>query len=215
MKVKQAAKRPRGRPRSYEPEGALACAQEVFWERGYAGTSLDDLSSATQMHRPSLYRAFGDKEQLFLAILRRYHSETLRVLERVVESELPLQACLLRLFRGASVIYLQGARGAHGCLILSSALTETCHNTAVRELVASNVRALDRLFARRMQRAVAQRELPARCDPGLHAQLASGTLHTLAVRARSGASKKSLDALARHAASLLSAGSSLEPLSGS
>ena len=51
--------RPRGRPRQYDPERALADAAKVFWKKGYAGTSLDDLAAATGMNRPSLYAALA------------------------------------------------------------------------------------------------------------------------------------------------------------
>ena len=51
----------RGRPRAFEPETALNQAMDVFWKDGFAATSLDDLSAATGLNRPSLYGAFGDK----------------------------------------------------------------------------------------------------------------------------------------------------------
>src|ERR1044071_6181888 len=66
------AKRPRGRPRAYEPDVALARALDAFWEGGYSGTSLDQLVEATGMNRPSLYAAFGDKQALYLKALRSY-----------------------------------------------------------------------------------------------------------------------------------------------
>jgi AcrR family transcriptional regulator len=68
MVQKQPPLRPRGRPRAYDPDVALAQAMDTFWHAGYAGTSLDDLSAATGMNRPSLYAAFGDKRALYLAL---------------------------------------------------------------------------------------------------------------------------------------------------
>src|SRR5882724_10797919 len=62
----------RGRPRAYDPATAIARAAETFWKAGYAGTSLDDLSAATGMNRPSLYAAFGDKRDLYLKALEIY-----------------------------------------------------------------------------------------------------------------------------------------------
>src|SRR5260370_41403289 len=64
--------RQRGRPRSYDPETALDSAAQLFWAKGFADTSLDDLSAAMGMGRPSIYNAFGDKEALFLRALERY-----------------------------------------------------------------------------------------------------------------------------------------------
>src|SRR3977135_1263272 len=61
-----------GRPRAYEPEVALARALDVFWKEGFAATSLDDLSAATGMNRPSLYGAFGDKRELYIKTYQNY-----------------------------------------------------------------------------------------------------------------------------------------------
>ncbi len=64
--------RRRGRPRAFEPETALIQAMDVFWQDGFAGTSLDALSAATGLNRPSLYGAFGDKRALYLQAYRQY-----------------------------------------------------------------------------------------------------------------------------------------------
>src|SRR4051812_36374931 len=58
--------RPRGRPRGFDPEAALGQARDVFWDAGFAASSLDELSAAMEMNRPSVYAAFGDKETLYL-----------------------------------------------------------------------------------------------------------------------------------------------------
>src|SRR3954451_891852 len=68
--------KPRGRPRAYDPQVALARAAEKFWKAGYAGTSLDDLVYAPDMTRPSLYAAFGDKHDLYLKTLEHYRDES-------------------------------------------------------------------------------------------------------------------------------------------
>src|ERR1700733_3259545 len=64
----------RGRPRSYEPDVALGQAMEAFWKSGYAATSLDDLSAATGMNRPSLYAAFGDKQDIYVKAYQKYRA---------------------------------------------------------------------------------------------------------------------------------------------
>jgi TetR/AcrR family transcriptional regulator, copper-responsive repressor len=65
------APRPRGRPRAFEAETALTHAMDAFWKDGFAATSLDDLSAATGLNRPSLYGAFGDKRALYIQAYRR------------------------------------------------------------------------------------------------------------------------------------------------
>jgi AcrR family transcriptional regulator len=71
MKSKTAAAQP-GRPRAFDPDAALERAMHVFWGKGYEGASLSDLTRAMGINRPSLYAAFGDKEQLFRKVLDRY-----------------------------------------------------------------------------------------------------------------------------------------------
>src|SRR6478735_11363440 len=66
----------RGRPRAFDLETALEQALQVFWEKGYQGTSLSDLTSAIGINRPSLYAAFGNKEALFRKALDRYVEKT-------------------------------------------------------------------------------------------------------------------------------------------
>src|SRR5262245_46430670 len=63
---------PRGRPREFDPEKALDAALEVFWSKGYEGASLPDLTEAMGINRPSLYAAFGNKEELFRTVISRY-----------------------------------------------------------------------------------------------------------------------------------------------
>ena len=62
----------RGRPRAFDPDAALERAMHVFWSKGYEGASLSDLTRAMRINRPSLYAAFGNKEQLFGKVLDRY-----------------------------------------------------------------------------------------------------------------------------------------------
>src|SRR5205823_11141215 len=71
MKSKSATA-PRGRPRAFDPDAALDRAMHVFWAKGYEGASLSDLTRSMRINRPSLYAAFGNKEQLFRKVLDRY-----------------------------------------------------------------------------------------------------------------------------------------------
>src|SRR3954451_6934537 len=74
--AKSDAPRKRGRPRTYDPDLALSRAMDVFWKDGFAGTSLDELSAATGMNRPSLYGAFGDKRDLYIKAYQHYRERS-------------------------------------------------------------------------------------------------------------------------------------------
>ena len=61
-----------GRPAAFDKEAALDIAMRLFWERGYEGTSIADLSHAMGIHPSSIYAAFGDKQALFALAAKRY-----------------------------------------------------------------------------------------------------------------------------------------------
>src|SRR3981189_3451887 len=81
----------RGRPRAYQPEIALGKALDLFRKGGFAATSLDDLSAATGMNRPSLYGAFGDKRELYIKSYARYRADARAVITNIFSAELPLR----------------------------------------------------------------------------------------------------------------------------
>src|ERR1700738_3386826 len=110
----------RGRPRAYDPATAVARAAETFWKAGYAGTSLDELSEATGMNRPSLYAAFGDKRDLYIRALTQYWDRTRPAVKEALAYDRPLPEALRRLYGKALVIYLAGESGPQGCFAIST-----------------------------------------------------------------------------------------------
>src|SRR5260370_31197386 len=78
----------RGRPRAYQPEVALGKALDLFRKDGFAATSLDDLSAATGMNRPSLYGAFGDKRELYIKSYERYRADTRAAMLEIFREEM-------------------------------------------------------------------------------------------------------------------------------
>src|ERR1700761_588300 len=98
----------RGRPRAYEPEVALGKALALFRKDGFAGTSLDDLSAATGMNRPSLYGAFGDKRDLYIKSYLRHRDEARAKLVEIVRAQQPIREQLRRIFDAALDMYLSG-----------------------------------------------------------------------------------------------------------
>src|SRR3977135_4742818 len=87
----------RGRPRSYRPEVALGKALYLFRSEGFAATSLDDLSAATGMNRPSLYGAFGDKRELYIKSYQRYRADARAAMADIFRDELPIRKRLERI----------------------------------------------------------------------------------------------------------------------
>jgi TetR/AcrR family transcriptional regulator, copper-responsive repressor len=185
----------RGRPRAYDPDAALGRAIGSFWKAGYSGTSLDDLSAATGMNRPSLYGAFGDKRDLYLRALAHYWELSRVAMDEALAHDLPLRAALQRLYDKALSIYFSGKDGPRGCFAIGTATTEAVHDAKIRAALAEGFRMIDEAFEARIRFAQDQGELKQSADPAALAMLASATLHTLAIRSRAGTSRKVLQGI--------------------
>ena len=189
----------RGRPRAYQPEIALGKALDLFRKGGFAATSLDDLSAATGMNRPSLYGAFGDKRELYIKSYQRYRADARAAMLDIFREELPIRERLQRIYAVALDIYLSGEAGPRGCFTVMTAASEAVSDPDIRSLVLEGFSELDRAFAACFRRAKEKGELPASADPVVLAQLASATIHTIAIRARARVPRKELEAIVKGA----------------
>src|ERR1043165_8631088 len=187
----------RGRPRAYDPQVALARAAAQFWKAGYAGTSLDDLVAATGMNRPSLYAAFGDKREIYLKTLDYYTEESRALARGALADDPPLPVFLKRFYDKALDLYY--GDGPRGCYTVGTAATVAAVDDDVRRFLAERVRNADDFLKKQIEKGSERGEIARDADPAALAYLATGTLHTLAVRSRAGMPRKELDALAKAA----------------
>lgn len=183
----------RGRPRKFDPDVALGRAAERFRAQGFAGTSLDDLSEATGLARPSLAAAFGDKRALYLATIDRVAAQIEERLVTLAKAKLPLADALARLMLGAISLYFAGDGDAQGCLIINTAATSAATDPDVRERLAAFVAMQDARIADVIAATGAQ-------DADEIAQIVSSIVHSCSVRARSGVPREALEAMARQMA---------------
>ncbi|MGY4233889.1 AcrR family transcriptional regulator [Bradyrhizobium sp. USDA 4449] len=191
--------RRRGRPRAYEPDIALGKALDLFRRQGFAATSLDDLSEATGMNRPSLYGAFGDKRELYIKSYQRYREDARGSMVEIFRQEMPVRQRLERIYAAALNIYLSGDTGPRGCFTVVTAASEAVGDPEIRAMVLEGLTDLDRAFANCFRRAKEKGELPASADPAALAQLASATIHTIAIRSRARVPRKELEAIVKGA----------------
>ncbi len=197
--VQKADPRPRGRPRAYDPDKAVAKAREAFWTQGYSATSLDDLAAATGMNRPSLYAAFGDKRALYLETLRRTKDGLLAATKAALALPGDLQVSLDFYFTRAIDAYMAGEGDARGCFIVGTALTEAVGDDEIKAVLHETFLGLDGLLAERIQRAVDEGELPMTTDAASLGYILSASVHGLAMRSRAGEPREALEGWARGA----------------
>ena len=188
--------RGRGRPRRFDRDAARGRAPERFRTHGFAGTSLDDLSEATGLARPSLAAAFGDKRAMYVAAIDRLTARVERQLLRLGEAKLPLRALVERILIGSIDLYLTGSDGPEGCLIINTAATQAASDPQVREKVAAFLSVEDGRIAELLAAAGSS-------APEAQGRLVASVLHSLSVRARGGAPREELERVARDCIDLI------------
>jgi len=195
--------RARGRPRAYDPEAALAGARDAFWRQGYAGTSLEVLSDATDMNRPSMYAAFGDKRALYLQTLERYTAEANAGVAKVLDPARPLPEALLRFYEHALSLYFPAGGVARGCYLIGTATTEAVADAEVGTKLLEALHGFERAIETRLRHAKEIGELDPAAQPAALAMIASAVLHSIAIRSRAGESRASLKSMAETAVKLI------------
>ena len=194
--------RERGRPREYDEDLALEAAGHVFWTKGFSATSLDDLSAAMDMNRPSIYRAFGDKEAIYRKALVQFCQGMEAAFAGTMLAEADVRNGLTRFYREAVATYTGGER-AKGCMVMSTAVAAaTCHAEIQADLLAI-IRDLDKKMAKRFRQAVEDGQLPASFDVNGRATIAQSLLHSLSLRARAGESERQLRRLIKSGVEML------------
>lgn len=186
----------RGRPREYDATQALTAALGEFWKRGYTATSLDHLSEATKMGRPSLYAAFGNKIEIYRKAVRQYAEEWSRRRECTLINEPSLRKGLENYFTAIIETYVSSEGEPLGCPVFSIISGEAATEPQLRAELAATLEKADSQFQRRIKMAVEAGELSADTDiAGIVTSLAA-LQHTLALRARSGENRSKLTEIA-------------------
>jgi AcrR family transcriptional regulator len=180
----------RGRPRQFDAEEALDRALEVFWRKGYEGTSLPDLTAAMGINRPSLYATFGNKEDLFGKALDRYAELRGAYVEAALAQPTAKKVAECLLF--GAVECLTSPRGPRGCFVVQGALACSDEAASVKAALVERRKSADAAVRRRFQKARAQGDLPKSADPAALASYVSTVVRGMSVQAASGASAKQL-----------------------
>lgn len=189
---------PRGRPRSFDRTTALCAAMEVFWEHGYEGASLAELTAAMGINAPSLYAAFGSKRELFEAAVAHYaETDGAATWNAFAAQPTARQAVAALLTSAAEAQTLPGKPS--GCFIVLAATNCAPENEAVREGLCDRRRSLVETLRLRLDRGVAEGELPSGTDTRGLAAFYTTILNGMAVKARDGASRAELTSVADNA----------------
>jgi AcrR family transcriptional regulator len=181
------------RPREFDEDEALDAALRLFWERGFSGTSVQELCDATGLSRASLYGAFGDKQQLFARALNRYGEKVERadeVLSRSDSVVRGLEALLLGIVDAAA-----DKASPRGCFLqLAGTHARTDEGEGwVRERLDATMRATETMLAKAIRRGQASGELRKSLDATDSARFLMIVQQGIAVAARAGWSRARLE----------------------
>lgn len=186
----------RGRPRTFDRAAALTAATRLFWERGYEGVSIGDLTGEMGIRPGSLYAAFGDKKSLFEEAVEAYGRSPAGAFMGVALREEPTAyGAFARILREAAAIYPDPAHPA-GCLVISAATNVTPQDAGVREFLRTLRNGNLDVFETRLRQAQRAGELPAGADPRDLAEYFAAVLQGLSQRACDGAGADQLRAVA-------------------
>ncbi|PKV80794.1 TetR/AcrR family transcriptional regulator [Nocardia fluminea] len=183
----------RGRPRGFDREVALRRAMEVFWELGYDGASMSDLTAAMGINSPSLYAAFGDKEALFRAAVELYGRTEGSHTARALREQPTAYAAIEAMLRDNIATYTDPGL-PNGCMVVLAGATYATRTASVREFLAQARSRTTADIRARLDRGVIDGDLAPETETASLAMLYSTVLYGLSIQARDGVSPDELSA---------------------
>jgi len=185
----------RGRPRSFDPDVALRRALDLFWERGYEGTSLNDLAEAMGIASASIYACFGNKENLFRQVMALYGRTSGEPPRRALQEHQTARAAVHAMLR-ATAEQITGPDTPHYCMLILAAPTGAVENHPVREFLADRRRDMHTTIRDRLARGVSEGDLTASPDAlDALARYYTTVVQGLSLQARDGATRAELEAV--------------------
>jgi len=184
-------KKSRGRPRAFITAEVLDRVRGVFLEKGFAAASVDELAAAAGLNRPSLYAAFGDKEQLYIHALRFYGEKSVEGLDAVLAGPGTIEQRLSKVYKLAIDLYTAPPHRP-GCMIVGTAAVESPTHPRIAAVASELLAAIEKSLAR----AFAESDLAREPSPAARAHMAGAIMYAIAIRARLGAKPADLRAFA-------------------
>ncbi|MDP4534756.1 TetR/AcrR family transcriptional regulator [Alkalimonas collagenimarina] len=184
-----------GRPRAFDMTTALEKALEVFWRNGYDGTSLSDLTEAMGINKPSLYAAFGNKEQLFLKAIEFYENRSCSFFLPALEKPTAYQVAEHMLYGAA--MNMTDKEHPQGCVVVQGALSCSEAAAPVKEALMNRRVEGEQKLCERLKRAIAEGDLPAGANAEVLARYLGTVLQGMAIQANNGATSEQLRQVAQ------------------
>jgi len=189
--VRETQHKTRGRPRAFDREAALRCAMEVFWAKGFDNCSMADLVEAMGINSPSLYAAFGSKEDLYREAVGLYTDAEGGAALRQLQAHESVRDGLRAMFR-ASIELFTGTQNPRGCMIFLGAMSVGAEHAQLRSEMQKRRRKVASIVAQRLAQGVENGELDARTDVQALAALCMTLFAGLSIQAQDGVRRAAL-----------------------
>lgn len=184
-----------GRPREFDREAALHAAMLVFWQKGFVSSSMNDLCEAMGIRSPSLYAAFGSKENLYIEAVQRYNAQADRLIwDHVMGGASAREGMYQALLAAAQVLSGNGGNPS-GCLVSLASVDDSCVDAVAQAVKASRLGSLEALRAG-IERAVRSGELPGSTQVDSLSRFFLSVVQGMAIQARDGATPEALAGMA-------------------
>jgi AcrR family transcriptional regulator len=196
VKIEQAAKnpaKPRGRPLAFNQDEALDKALRIFWSRGYEGASMAELTEALGINKPSIYAAFGNKEELFRKALVRYATGPAAFVGESMRE--PTTRLVVEKFLTKAVDFFSDKSTPNGCMIVQGALTCGQGSSNIQQELVAYRNSLETTLTKRFELAKTQGDLPPDTNVKQLAKYIATIHQGMSVQATSGATKEELLAI--------------------
>jgi AcrR family transcriptional regulator len=182
--------KPRGRPPAFDHEEALEKALRVFWLRGFEGASMAELTEALGINRPSIYAAFGNKEELFRKALGKYLAGPVAYVAEAMNE--PTSRQVVEKFLTKSAAFLTNPNNPRGCMIVQGALSCGQDSELIQQELIAYRKSYEDALRQRFEQAQTQGDLPNHMNASDLAKYIA-TLHQgMSVQATSGATIEEL-----------------------
>src|SRR5215212_4418371 len=168
------------RPRTFDLDVATERALQLFWQKGYEGTTLPDLTAAMGINRPSLYAAFGNKQSLFKSVLHRYNTGPASYVHAALRQ--PTARLVAEKLLHGAVENLTDPSHPRGCLAVQAALACGDNADCMRQELIKNRESLVKALRHRFQQAKKEKDLPKTANPPDLARYLATIMHGLAVQ---------------------------------
>lgn len=181
----------RGRPKHFDREEALQAAMHVFWARGYEGASIQDLTAAMGINKPSLYSTFGCKEELFREAVSLYDKLEGAIVSGSLDAATSARSAIEDMLRANAKSYTSPEK-PRGCMIVLASLLGAPDNQDVRTFLTENRLSGEQALRQRLERGLSDGDLVSDANIDQLAAFYTTVLEGLSIQARDGASSNKL-----------------------